>query len=143
MVALSAAKRADCARAIPLFWRPAADADAKQGAWFVHLLTRDTTIALVHDGATGIDGFLIGLVGAAPPVYDPGGSTLTIDDFCVREPGLWATVGRSLLGRARLEGRARGGVQVVVVCGAHDAHKLAILDDGALRVASHWITGPI
>ena len=143
MVALSAAKRAAYTRAVPFFWRPAADADAKQDSWFHHLLARDTTIALVADGASGPDGFVIGLVQSAPPVYDPGGSVLAIDDFCVRDPALWATVGEALLREARARARERGAVIVIVVCGVHDAPKRALFGPDTYSATSHWFTAPI
>ena len=44
----------------------------------------------------------------APPVYDPGGLTCMIDDFCVADPVGWATVGRALLAEAGQQARARG-----------------------------------
>ena len=143
MVALSAAKRAAYAKAVPHFWRPAVDADAKQDAWFRHLLARDTTIALVVDGAVGLDGFVIGLVHPAPPVYDPGGLVLAIDDFCVRDPATWATVGEALLREVRTRGCAKGAVLVIVVAGVHDGPKLALFGPGGFTTTSHWFTAPI
>src|SRR5439155_1500560 len=53
MVALSAAKRRAYASAISPFWRPAADAEARQSAWLVHLLGLESACALVAEGASG------------------------------------------------------------------------------------------
>lgn len=142
MVALSSAKRRAYAGALPLFWRPAADADARQTAWFSQLLPRDTTVALVAAGPTEVDGFLIGLIQPAPPVYDPGGLTCSVDDFCVREPSLWSTTGAALLVEARLRAKTKGATLVIVVCGVHDQAKRALLERPGLQPASIWFTGP-
>lgn len=142
MVALSAAKRAAYAKVLPRFWRAAADADAQQAEWFQQLAGKGSAIVLVSEVALGIDGFAIGTLHSAPPVYDPGGLTCTIDDFCVREPSLWPTVGVALLDGVRAQARARGASQVVVVCGMHDTAKRTMLDRPGLSLASHWFTGP-
>lgn len=143
MVALSASKRRAYAEIAPLFWRPASDADARQAAWFAHLLGRESSLALVADGGSGADGFLLGVVQPAPPVYDPGGLTCTVDDFCVRRAELWPTVGAALLGEVRVLARTRGAKQIVVVCGVHDAPKRALLERPDLTAASLWFTGPV
>ena len=142
MVALSAEKRRAYAAVLPVFWRPAADADARQTAWFAHLFARETTLALVAEGASAIDGFLVGILHPAPPVYDPGGLTCTVDDFCVRDEGCWSSAGAALLAEVRRRARERGAVQVVVVCGVHDDAKRSLLDSPALSPASVWFTGP-
>ncbi len=143
MVALSAAKRAAYALASPIFWKPAADANAKQEAWFRHLLARDTTIALVVDGDADVEGFVIGLLQPAPPVYDPGGPVLAIDDFCVRDPALWTTVGDALLRDVRSRARERGAVLVIVVAGVHDGPKSTLIAPRGFTATSQWFTAPI
>jgi hypothetical protein len=72
----------------------------------------------------------------APPVYDPGGSTVLIDGFCVTAPFLWPSVGRALLDRPREEGRAAGLRQIVVVCGRADRSKAEFLHSAELLLAS-------
>lgn len=141
MVVLSAAKRAAYAEVQPRFWRPAIDADAQQAAWFRHLLDQEGALALVALDARGLAGFVIGRLQPAPPVYAPGGPTCAVDDFCVREAARWGEVGGALLARVRDLARGRGAVQVVVVCGAHDAEKRAALDAAGLEPASVWLTG--
>jgi hypothetical protein len=143
MVALSAAKRAAYAEVVPAFWRAAADADARQASWFESLLSRDHVLAHVVDGAARLDGFAIGVVHAAPPVYDPGGPVVTIDDFCVADPSLWPTVGAALLEATRAAARAKGAVIEVVVCGVHDAPKRALVERAGTFPTSHWFATPL
>jgi GNAT superfamily N-acetyltransferase len=140
MVALSAAKRAAYARVVPRFWDPARDADDRQRAWFRSLLARDDVVALVAPGSGGLDGFAIGVVHAAPPVYDPGGPVVTVDDFCVRDPAVWPTVGAALLDALRARARAKGAVLEVVVCGVHDGAKRALVESPGSIPASVWVT---
>ena len=142
MVGLSSTKRRAYADALPVFWRSAVDADVRQAAWFAHLLGRETTLALLAEDAAGVAGFVVGVVHPAPPVYDPGGPTCTVDDFCVRDETLWPTVGAALLADVRARARARGAVQVVVVCGVHDRPKRTLLERPDLSPASLWFTGP-
>src|SRR5262245_51454130 len=139
MVALSAAKRAAYARVVPRFWDPARDADERQRAWFRSLLSRDDALALVAPAGPALDGFVIGVVHAAPPVYDPGGPVVTVDDFCVRDPAVWPTVGAALLDALRARARAKGAVLEVVVCGAHDAAKRALVESPGSIPASTWV----
>jgi hypothetical protein len=75
-------------------------------------------------------------------VYDPGGPTAVIDDFCVARPEQWMTVGAELLACARAFGRKAGWSQIVVVCGARDEAKAALLRATDLAVVTHWWRGP-
>ena len=144
MVSLSAEKRAAYASAQPRFWRPAENADVRQAAWFGHLMGEPRCVTLVaRDPQGDMQGFVIGTIGAAPPVYDPGGLTCAVDDFCVRTDERWMDVGIHLLGELRRIARSRGAVQFVVVCGSHDAPKHAALAADGLAPASTWFTGPI
>ncbi|MCL4545642.1 MAG: hypothetical protein M1118_13785 [Chloroflexi bacterium] len=79
----------------------------------------------------------------APPVYDPGGSSCEIDDFCVAQAGDWQTVGEALLTEANREAKARGAVQCVVVCGHLDLPKRAMLSALGFTVASEWWVQPL
>jgi GNAT superfamily N-acetyltransferase len=147
MVALSEAKRTLYAAYQPTFWRKAPDSAAVQTPYFHTLLARASIVAFVaqagaQQGAP-IVGFVIASIVPAPAVYDPGGLTCMIDDFCVAEPAQWATVGRALLTAATAAARARGATQTVVVAGAQDAPKRAALIAAGLTVASEWYTGTI
>jgi GNAT superfamily N-acetyltransferase len=142
MVRLSAAKRAAYAEVRSPFWRPARGADAAQAAWFERLVARDEVLALVVDGEGGLDGFLLGVLASAPPVYDPGGLVCAVDDFCVRDPSLWPSVGAALLDALRDRARTRGAALVHVVCGAHDAPKRALLAAPDFAPTSTWFVAP-
>lgn len=138
LVALSSRQRAGYAEAQPLFWRVAGNADEKQAGFFGHLLTRDNVRVLLAEGGDELLGFLVAQVVAAPPVYDPGGDVLSIDDFAVTDEGAWTSVGRALLDAAQGWGRERGCVLGVVVCGHHDEAKRRMLEDAGFPTVSEW-----
>ncbi len=139
MVELSAAKRARCAEVLPRFWKPAGDADEKQAAWFTFLLDKEDHLLLVAEGAGTPSGFLIARLMPAPPVYDPGGATVLVDDFCVDDASAWATVGDALLTDLRERVRPLGAAQIVVICAHHDPAKRSLLADLDGRGASEWV----
>ena len=141
MVALSAAKRRAYARVHPLFWAPADGADERQRQWFLLLMASGEAIALVVDGSAGLEGFLIARPTPVAPVYDPGGGTWTVDDFCVATEGLWELVGAALVEEVRRRVHAYGANQLVVVCGSHDGPKREVLRHLGLAPASEWWVG--
>ena len=142
MVALSEQKRTDYAAYQPVFWRKAAGSAAVQTPYFRELLGRDHILARVAvDGGTVV-GFVIAAVMPAPAVYDPGGLTCLIDDFCVADPAMWTAAGAALLTDVQTAAAARGAVQSVVVCGHLDAAKRAFLRGAGLSLASKWYVGP-
>ena len=143
MVALSEQKRLEYETYQPIFWRKAVDSASNQLPYFENLLTRDNIIALVYEGEMGIKGFIIAAIVGAPPVYDPGGLTCMIDDFCVSATEGWGTVGKELLAEAGRQAKARGALQHVVVCGHLDQPKRAMLRAAGLTIASEWYTGVI
>ena len=96
----------------------------------------------MEEESGAVRGFIWGKVVDAPPVYDPGGKVCMVDDFVVREPALWAAVGRALLDEVRRLARERGAVLVVVVCGPHDQPKRALLAMDDFTVASEWHVRP-
>jgi len=138
MVALSDKKRSAYERAQPQFWRRAEKANEEQTKWFEWLLSKDIHILLVAEVNHQIVGFIIGELKSAPEVYDPGGLTLMIDDFCVESPELWSTVGRQLLHELQHQAKQRGAVQTLVVCGHHDESKRQFLKKEGLNIASEW-----
>ena len=127
-----------------VMWRPAPDAVKVHGPWLTDLVAADDVGTFVHEGTDGgIDGFVVITLTPAPPVYDPGGLSSHIDDFVVAPPARWPSVGAALLGAATDWARARGAVQVVAVCGAHDGPKRDLLRDAGLAVASEWFAAPL
>lgn len=138
MVSLSAEKRGNYEQAQPLFWKGAKNADALQKEWFSTLLNKDEYILLVAEEANNITGFIIGQIIQAPDVYDPGGLTLMIDDFCVNSPDLWITTGKELLESVEITSRQKGATQIVAVCGHHDKAKKKFFNTYHFSIASEW-----
>lgn len=123
MVALSYFKRRDYEKAQPQFWRYAENAEETQKKCFEELLAHEDHILLVAAANEQIVGFIIGRVINAPEVYNPGGLTLMIDDFCVNNPINWTLIGDSLVTEIKQLAKAKGATQILVVCGAHDEPK--------------------
>lgn len=151
MVALSYEKRKMYEKAQPQFWKYAESAESSQAKWFEELLNRDDYILLVAEYQNAseqvcdniIRGFIIGRIIEAPEVYDPGGLTTMIDDFCVVKPDLWEAVGRELILVIKKLSKDKGARQIVVVCGVHDELKRQFLKNIPLTVASEWYVGNI
>ena len=143
MVALSRQKRLDYEKAQPQFWRHAPNAETEQSNWFHALLNNKDYILLVAESEKRMIGFVIGRLRHAPEVYQPGGLTLEVDDFCVESPQQWMNVGALLLDALKTAARTKGAVQLLVVCGAHDAAKVRFLKSYQLNVASEWYVGAI
>ena len=128
MAALADAKRTEYAIYSPVFWRKADNGLEVQTRFFTNrMLPSDTVISLVADTDGIIEGFVIGIIREAPPVYDPGGPVCWIDDFTVAHPELWATVGTALYWEATLRAQQRGVVAMVTIAGHLDMPKRAML----------------
>jgi hypothetical protein len=170
MVSLSKAKRLAYEKAQPQFWRYAGEeGDKVQRQWFTELLEDKNYVmftATRHcEPQSGeaiqknknwiasssaiprkdeeVLGFIIGKLMPAPEVYNPGGLTLMIDDFCVQSENLWQSVGHALIATVKAAAKAKGATQIVVVCGAHDNPKRKFLIDQNLSIASEWFVGGI
>lgn len=124
----------------PTLWRKAANSAAATEAFFVKLLTEPGTHFLVAVEGTRLQGFLIARKFPTPPVFDPGGDTYLIDDFCVLEPRLWLTLGEALLSHASTLIHEHGGAQIVVVSADRDLAKTEVLRRSGLTIASSWWT---
>ena len=143
MVALSDQKRSSYEKAQPRFWRRAQNANEEQTKWFEWLLSKDIHISLVAEVSHQIVGFVIGELKLAPEVYDLGGFTLMIDDFCVESSELWESVGGQLLHTLQQQAKQKGAVQTLVVCGQHDESKRQFLKKQGLNIASEWYVGKV
>src|SRR5260370_8282279 len=108
MVDLSEQKRIQYQSYQPQFWRKAADSREKQLVHFERVIGSERVIALVHEEAGPIDGFVIATLLEAPLVYDPGGLTCLIDDFVVAGERDWQTVGAELIAEAARAAKAPG-----------------------------------
>ena len=123
----------------PQFWRRADDSRSTSVEWFSNLFSDVDVLSLVATEESAVVGFLIARDAPAPPVYNPGGPTALVDDFCVAE-GRWMDVGKNLLIRAKEELHSSGCTQIVVV-GAHkDTEKTSFLETTTLSLASTWWT---
>jgi len=118
----------------PTFWRKAAKSAAATETFFTKLLSEPDTFFLVAVEGSRLEGFLIAAKVASPPVFDPGGDTWLIDDFCVAEP---------LLSHATTLIHEHGGVQIVVVGADRDLAKTEMLRRSDLSIASNWWTKPL
>ena len=143
MVALSHQKRLAYEKVQPQFWRHALDAENQQITWFNQLIEQDDHLLFVAEANKHIVGFIIGRIRKAPEVYQPGGLTLEIDDFCVESPAQWRIVGNALLHELKTQAKSKGAAQLLVVCGAHDAPKASFLKDNQTMIASEWYVGTI
>ena len=143
MVSLSYAKRRAYEKAQPRFWAYAPEAEESQSQYFNELLTQDDHILLVAETHDKVIGFVIGRVQEAPKVYDPGGLTVMIDDFCVVSTSNWQEVGGKLLQKLKQLAHLKDASQLLVVCGAHDETKRQFLKGLGLNVASEWYVGEV
>lgn len=127
----------------PTFWRKAANSAVATETFFSRLLTEPNTYFLVAIEGSELQGFLIAAKFPAPPVFDPGGDTYLIDDFCVLEPRLWLSVGEALLSHVSTLIHEHGGAQIVVVSADRDLAKTEMLRRSDLSIASNWWTKPL
>ncbi|MFO1158112.1 MAG: N-acetyltransferase [Reyranellaceae bacterium] len=127
----------------PTLWRKAAHSAAATEEFFVGLLGEPGTYFLVATEGARLQGFLIARKFPAPRAFDPGGDTYLIDDFFVREPRLWLTLGEALLSHVSTLIHEHGGVQIVVVSPDRDLAKTEMLRRSGLTIASSWWTRPL
>jgi GNAT superfamily N-acetyltransferase len=138
MVELAEKRRLHYQRYQPTFWRKAQDSREQHIPFLESLLKREDVIMLVYESMEKIEGFIIADFVAAPPVYDPGGPTCRVDDFCVAEEHLWGNVGLTLLNEVLRLAKERGAALSVVVCGHLDQPKRAMLTQLGYSIASEW-----
>lgn len=127
----------------PTYWRKAPNSATSTEAFFTKLLAEADTFFLVAVEGSQQQGFLIARKFANPPVFDPGGDTWLIDDFCVAEPHFWLSVGEALLSHASTLIHEHGGVQILVVSADRDLAKTEMLRRSDLSIASNWWTKPL
>ncbi len=80
---------------------------------------------------------------SAPAVYNPGGLTLMIDDFCVENATACSLTGSKLLQKIKAIAKIRGASQILLVCAAHNEPKRQHLKAMELAIASEWRVGEI
>lgn len=145
MMLLSRTKRLAYEKVQPTFWRYAGEkGDNSQRKWFHDLLNDKNHVMLIAESESKeILGFIVGKLIVAPEVYNPGGLTLMIDDFCVQSENLWYDVGAMLIEAIKAKVKTKDVTQILVVCGAHDHPKRKFLTDNNLSIASMWFVGGI
>jgi GNAT superfamily N-acetyltransferase len=127
----------------PTFWRKAANSAEITRGFFTKLLSEPETFFLVALEGSQMLGFLIARKFPAPPVFDPGGATYLVDDFCVLEPHHWLTIGEALLSHASTLIHEAGAAQILVVGADRDLAKAEMLRRSDLTIASNWWTKPL
>ena len=144
MVEMSYKKRRAYEKDQPQFWKYAGpQSEILQTKWFEELLSHDDHIMLTAESNQKIPGFIIGKLMPAPEVYNPGGLTLMIDDFCIDDEAGWYGVGCKLIQEIKAISKMKGTAQILVVCGADDEPKRNFLKSMGLTVASEWYVGDI
>jgi hypothetical protein len=143
MVSLSNTKRIAYEQAQPQFWRCAENAFEIQTKWFKELLNDNNYIMLCAEQNQKVIGFIIGKIILAPEVYNPGGYTLMIDDFCVELQNQWNMVGAKLIAEIKKIAQVKDAVQILVVAGHHDKFKKQFLKSQNFTIASDWFVGEI
>jgi len=144
MAALADAKRTEYATYSPVFWRKSDTGIEAQTRFFTNrMLPSDTVISLVADNDGTIEGFVIGIVLQAPPVYDPGGPVCSIDDFTVAHPDSWATVGAALYKEVTIRAQQRGARVMLTITGHLDAPKRAMLQAQGAAITVETYVQPL
>ena len=127
----------------PVFWRKAEDSREKHTPFLKSIIEKGRAIVLVYERENSLEGFVIANLVPAPPVYNPGGPTTSIDDYCVADSNDWESIGKALLEAAISEGKEQGAAQTVVVCGHLDAKKRTMLASVGFTIASEWYVKPV
>jgi ribosomal protein S18 acetylase RimI-like enzyme len=139
MLDLAEQRRQLLAGAPGRFSRPAQGARELQRPFFGRLVEEERFLVLVHEGAHGVDGFLVGLHGVPPPpLAREGPDCLHVDDFALAGDALWPGAGAALLEEVRVRAAARGARLVVVVVRTEEGGKRELVERLGLRPAGEW-----
>lgn len=126
----------------PVFWKKAANSAEASLGWFAQMIESGViAFTALEDGK--VAGFVFANETREPPVVDPGGTTVTLDDYCVVHEDRWHDVGLALLDAVKEAGGARGWRQVVVISAEKDISKSEFLKASGLSIASTWWTTPL
>lgn len=135
MVDLSEQKRVQYQAFQPLFWRKAEDSRQRQLPFLERQVVDDNVVALVHEDAGGIDGFIIANLRS--------GHECAVDDFALAAESEWQAIGAALLREAGSAAKVRGINRYDVVCGHLDQPKRAMLNNFGLTLERYWYTAAI
>jgi GNAT superfamily N-acetyltransferase len=123
----------------PVFWKKAANSAQASLNWFRQMIESGVVaFTAIEDGK--VAGFVFANETREPPVVDPGGVTVTLDDYCVVRENRWHDVGLALLNAVKEAGRTRGWRQIVVISAEKDIAKSEFLKASGLSIASTWWT---
>ncbi len=137
---IAEAKREEYQRYQPTFWRQAGDSRDQHEAFLRTLVDNENVIVRVRETHGVVDGFIIGNLLPAPPVYNPGGPICLVDDFATKAAEGWVAFGAALLNEVTTEAKRRGAVLAAVISGHLDQPKRAMLASAGYGVASEWHT---
>jgi hypothetical protein len=139
MVAISAERRERLEQFQPQLWRRRADAERLQAVFFEEVLLDDDATVLVATSRRVVVGFVIARLEQAPPVFDPGGPTCTIDGIGADN----VSTAQELLRAVRRWAARRGASQLVVIVAHGDRSIRALLEDESMTLASEWWVQPL
>jgi hypothetical protein len=122
----------------PVFWRKKANMVGIHTGYLEGLIKNPNQITLVSEKEGRIEGFITGLITTAPPVYDPGGMVCLVDDFVVRDPLSWKTLGKDLLVACENSARFRSAVIVIIVSPVKCVEQREMLRDHGVEPVSEW-----
>ena len=142
-VELAELRRTEYEEYEPRFWKKSPNSSGASLLWFETLFGDGRSLSFVAEEDGQIVGFVIAREIPTPPVYDPGGPTALVDDFCVDAKNRWKDVGRALLQETRSALKERGFAQVVVVGARRDLEKTEFLAEAGLSLASTWWTSDV
>lgn len=143
MMKLSLEKRLQYEKAQPLFWKKADDSEAVQTNYFLDLLKNTNFMLLTAKHDKIMFGFIIGHIVSAPSVYNPGGLTCMVDDFCINNETSWQSTGALLLDALKIQAKKLHAIQIVIVSGDHDKNKKDFLQKAELAIVSNWYQGSL
>lgn len=140
LLQLAEEQRTQFAQYQPQFWRTSPQAGEFQQQLFSQLFSDPGVLALVHERAGTVDGFVIAVLMPPPPMYAPDGPLCSVEELWVAGGKDWDGAGRALLEAATEAGQASGAKHMVVVCAQQNAGERALLSGASYTVVSEqWV----
>ena len=123
----------------PRFWKKSQSSAEMSRAFLATLLTDADVIFLVAAEQSQIFGCLHCKPSFVPPVYDPGGTTWMVDDFCVHDQS-WDEAGQLLLDELKLRTLAKAEGQLILPSPHRDSRANEFILGAGLRPTTTWFT---
>lgn len=143
VVEISSQKRRNYEEEVPHLWKQANNANILEEIFFRSLLSKNSYIFLVAERKKEIIGFVIGKKIYSMGIYDPGGITILINDFCIDEEEEWQHVGKKLLEAITDSSKNQGVASLLITSGHHDMSKNQLLNAFGLKPALEWYCTPL